>query len=47
MDMVAGYALALDLTARNHQDEAKKQGWPWTLAKGYDTFCPIRYIAYS
>ena len=42
MDMVAGYALALDMTARNHQNEAKQHGLPWTQAKGYDTFCPIR-----
>eukprot|EP00019_Armaparvus_languidus_P004635 CAMPEP_0168600268 /NCGR_PEP_ID=MMETSP0420-20121227/12669_1 /TAXON_ID=498008 /ORGANISM="Pessonella sp." /LENGTH=220 /DNA_ID=CAMNT_0008638299 /DNA_START=313 /DNA_END=975 /DNA_ORIENTATION=+ len=41
LDAVAGYALALDLTARNEQFEAKKQGLPWTQAKGYDTFCPI------
>ncbi|KAJ2558342.1 hypothetical protein EV175_000838 [Coemansia sp. RSA 1933] len=38
---VAGYALALDLTARNLQDEAKKSGLPWSAAKGYDTFTPI------
>ena len=35
------YALAIDLTARNLQDEAKKKGLPWTIAKGFDTFCPI------
>lgn len=23
------------------QDEAKKKGHPWTLAKGFDTSCPI------
>lgn len=36
-----GYVLAIDLTARNIQDEAKKKGLPWTIAKGFDTFCPI------
>ncbi|GAB6023278.1 Acylpyruvase fahd1, mitochondrial [Chamberlinius hualienensis] len=41
MDYVGGYALALDMTARDLQDEAKKKGLPWTLAKGYDTSCPI------
>ena len=41
MDHVAGYALALDMTARNLQLDAKKNGWPWSNAKGYDTFCPI------
>ncbi|KAJ2005239.1 hypothetical protein GGI06_005476, partial [Coemansia sp. S85] len=38
---VAGYALALDLTARNLQDEAKKKGLPWSAAKGFDTFTPV------
>ncbi|KAL6071001.1 Acylpyruvase fahd1, mitochondrial [Balamuthia mandrillaris] len=41
MDFVGGYALALDLTCRDLQAEAKKKGTPWTVAKGYDTFCPI------
>ncbi|KAJ1927028.1 hypothetical protein IWQ60_003283 [Tieghemiomyces parasiticus] len=38
---IAGYALALDLTARNVQDEVKKKGLPWTTAKGFDTFTPV------
>ncbi|WP_410497827.1 fumarylacetoacetate hydrolase family protein [Chitinibacter sp. S2-10] len=33
---VAGYALGLDLTARDVQAAAKKAGNPWTLAKGFD-----------
>ncbi|KAJ2775199.1 hypothetical protein IWQ56_000196 [Coemansia nantahalensis] len=41
MEYVAGYALGLDLTARNLQDEAKQKGLPWSVAKGYDTFTPI------
>lgn len=41
MDHVSGYTLALDMTARELQAVAKKQGLPWTLAKGYDTFTPI------
>ncbi|KAL0089401.1 hypothetical protein J3Q64DRAFT_1728428 [Phycomyces blakesleeanus] len=41
MDHVAGYALAIDMTARNLQNEAKKQGLPWSTAKGFDTFTPI------
>ncbi|KAK7013892.1 hypothetical protein R3P38DRAFT_3004248 [Favolaschia claudopus] len=28
---VAGYALAVDMTVRNMQDEAKKRGLPWSL----------------
>jgi acylpyruvate hydrolase len=38
---IAGYTLALDMTARNLQDAAKKQGLPWSAAKGFDTFTPI------
>ena len=41
MNHVGGYALALDMTARDLQDLAKKKGHPWSVAKGYDTFCPI------
>jgi acylpyruvate hydrolase len=36
-----GYLLAIDMTARNVQDEAKKKGLPWSIAKGFDTFMPI------
>lgn len=39
---VGGYFLALDMTARNLQDEAKKKGHPWSTAKGFDTFTPVR-----
>jgi acylpyruvate hydrolase len=38
---IAGYCLALDLTSRNLQTEAKKNGWPWDVPKGYDTFLPL------
>ncbi|KAF7295662.1 hypothetical protein MIND_01106400 [Mycena indigotica] len=38
---VAGYALAVDMTARNVQDLAKKRGLPWSAAKGFDSFTPI------
>ncbi|KAJ2876111.1 hypothetical protein GGH93_001035 [Coemansia aciculifera] len=41
LEYIAGYALALDLTARNLQDEAKKKGLPWSAAKGFDTFTPV------
>jgi acylpyruvate hydrolase len=29
------------MTGRNVQEEAKKKGLPWTIAKGFDTFLPI------
>ncbi|KAL1406970.1 hypothetical protein Q8F55_006383 [Vanrija albida] len=38
---IAGYTLAIDLTARNMQDAVKKKGLPWSAAKGFDTFTPI------
>ena len=38
---VAAYAVAIDMTARNVQDEAKKKGLPWDIAKGFDTFLPM------
>ncbi|RDY11071.1 Acylpyruvase FAHD1, mitochondrial [Mucuna pruriens] len=44
IDYVAGYALALDMTARDLQAAAKSAGLPWSLAKGQDTFTPISSI---
>lgn len=41
---IGGYALALDMTARNIQSEAKKKGHPWSVAKGFDTFCPVSQL---
>ncbi|KAI7864266.1 hypothetical protein BDF14DRAFT_1730763 [Spinellus fusiger] len=41
MEHIGGYALAIDMTARNLQNDAKQQGLPWSTAKGYDTFTPI------
>lgn len=41
LDYILGYCLALDITARDIQSEAKKKGWPWDIAKGFDTFAPI------
>lgn len=36
-----GYALSIDMTARNIQNEAKKKGLPWDISKGFDTFLPM------
>lgn len=41
LDAIAGYAVSIDMTARDVQNEAKKKGIPWTAAKGFDTFLPI------
>jgi 2-keto-4-pentenoate hydratase/2-oxohepta-3-ene-1,7-dioic acid hydratase in catechol pathway len=41
MNHVLGYSVIVDVTARDIQNEAKKQGMPWTIAKGFDTFAPL------
>jgi 2-keto-4-pentenoate hydratase/2-oxohepta-3-ene-1,7-dioic acid hydratase in catechol pathway len=41
---ILGYNVLLDLTARDVQDDAKKKGLPWTVAKGYDTFAPMSEV---
>ncbi|MBD3223652.1 MAG: fumarylacetoacetate hydrolase family protein [Caldithrix sp.] len=41
---IAGYGLALDLTLRDIQKEAKHNGLPWAVAKGFDNACPISDI---
>jgi fumarylpyruvate hydrolase len=42
---VWGYAAGIDLTRRDLQAEAKKQGRPWDMAKGFDQSAPIGEIA--
>ena len=41
MDFIAGYAVGLDMTARDIQNEAKAKSHPWSVAKGFDTFAPL------
>jgi len=41
MEYVAGFGIGLDMTLRDIQAEAKKQGKPWTIAKGFDTSAPV------
>ncbi|POS69553.1 2-keto-4-pentenoate hydratase [Diaporthe helianthi] len=41
LDAIESYALSIDMTARNIQNEAKKKGLPWDISKGFDTFLPI------
>jgi acylpyruvate hydrolase len=38
---IAGYGVAIDLTLRDVQDDLKKKGLPWDIAKGFDTACPL------
>jgi len=44
LDAIESYAMSIDMTARNTQNEAKKKGLPWSIAKGFDTFCPMSSI---
>ena len=40
-ECVWGYALGLDMTRRDLQGEAKKQGRPWEVGKGFDGSAPL------
>jgi acylpyruvate hydrolase len=44
LTLCSGYAISIDMTARNAQNEAKKKGLPWSIAKGFDTFLPLSNI---
>ena len=35
------YLLALDMTLRDLQEEARELGWPWATCKGFDCACPV------
>lgn len=41
---VYGYAVGLDMTLRDLQSEAKKNGLPWSVAKGFDTSAPVSEV---
>ncbi len=41
---VFGYTVGLDLTRRDLQQEAKKKGRPWTIAKGFDHSAPCSVL---
>ncbi|KAI1499167.1 hypothetical protein F5X99DRAFT_390975 [Biscogniauxia marginata] len=43
-DAIDSYAMSVDVTARNIQNEAKKKGLPWSISKGFDTFLPVSNI---
>ena len=42
---VFGYAVGLDLTRRDLQQDARKAGRPWDMGKGFDHSAPIGEIA--
>lgn len=41
---VSGFAVGLDMTCRDVQQQAKQQGRPWELAKGFDGSAPCSAI---
>ncbi len=40
-DYIWGYAVGVDLTRRDLQEDAKNQGRPWDAGKGFDESAPI------
>lgn len=40
LELVFGYAVGLDMTRRDLQAAAKKQGRPWDMSKGFDQSAP-------
>ena len=43
-ESIFGYGVGVDLTKRDLQDIAKKNGKPWDLSKGFDNSAPISKI---
>jgi fumarylpyruvate hydrolase len=41
LDHVWGYAVGLDMTRRDLQNEMKKAGRPWSIGKGFESSAPI------
>ena len=41
MQHIYGYAVGLDMTRRDLQNEMKKQGRPWCIGKGFDHSAPM------
>jgi len=44
LELVYGYAVGVDLTRRDLQDEAKAKARPWDASKGFDSSAPISAI---
>lgn len=43
-DLIFGYAVALDMTRRDLQTAAKKNGKPWDMGKGFDQSAPCGHL---
>jgi fumarylpyruvate hydrolase len=44
LDHVFGYAVGLDMTRRDLQNQAKDMGRPWDMGKGFDNSAPIGIV---
>lgn len=42
--LIGGFAVGLDMTCRDVQQQAKQQGRPWELAKGFDGSAPCSAV---
>ncbi|MFO1341298.1 MAG: fumarylacetoacetate hydrolase family protein [Burkholderiaceae bacterium] len=40
-ELIWGYAIGLDMTRRDLQNDMKKQGRPWSIGKGFEHSAPI------
>ncbi|MEN9543749.1 MAG: hypothetical protein RLZZ598_582 [Pseudomonadota bacterium] len=47
MKHVWGYAVGLDMTRRDLQNDMKKQGRPWCIGKGFDQSAPIGPLVHA
>lgn len=45
LDRVWGYAVGLDMTRRDLQAEAKKEGRPWEIAKAFEASAPMSALS--
>lgn len=45
LEHVVGYGVGIDLTRRDLQLEAKRQGQPWELGKAFDNAAPVSALA--
>lgn len=45
LDLIFGYAVGFDMTARDLQAEAKKGGRPWEVAKSFEASAPCSAIS--
>lgn len=41
---VSGYAVGIDVTARDFQQRAREKGLPWAVGKGFDSFAPVGHF---